>query len=295
MMSKDELASALAEFTEKRSALLQDDISYFELNIKRFTQMLKNNPLVQQAINPLLATYEPDPDVWWHKLMNEWSRHGVGAWEFPENADEELVLHYYLTQDIAEQKHSTRQLAWSINVRRPQDVYQTFLTLIIRPFIAELTRKIQAEASIPSQQIRDLQAVPLSRITNDKIKIFLVLKGIGLDPWLDNPEMPAGTNPDRSIKQGFRDSCAVVFFITENFVDERFIADEINNAKIEKRNKGNQFVIITLRFSPNVKVPDLLENYTHKLISNDLEGFYEIMRALPIEMGRPLWKENIVD
>jgi hypothetical protein len=41
-----------------------------------------------------------------------------------------------------------------------------------------------------------------------------LLRELGFDTWLDDDAMPAGAQPDRAIQEGFRDSCAAVFFVT---------------------------------------------------------------------------------
>ncbi|MDL1163818.1 toll/interleukin-1 receptor domain-containing protein [Yersinia pestis] len=123
---------------------------------------------------------------------------------------------------------------------------------------------------------------------------FGLLKELGFNPWLDEDAMVAGVNPDRGIIEGFKESCACVFFITPEFVDEKFLADEIDNARHEKREKGDNFSIITLQFQDaqgNVGlIPDLLKRTIWKSPSNDLEAVREIVRALPIKLGSPDWK-----
>ena len=121
-----------------------------------------------------------------------------------------------------------------------------------------------------------------------------VLKELGFLPWLDEADMPVGTTLDRGIVKGFKESCAAVFFVTENFKDERFIEDEINYAKMEKRDKGEKFAIITLRFDTSVQVPDLLRPYVYFDVQQELDGLYELVRALPIELGPLRWKEQSV-
>ncbi|WP_210244296.1 toll/interleukin-1 receptor domain-containing protein, partial [Methylosinus sporium] len=108
------------------------------------------------------------------------------------------------------------------------------------------------------------------------IKIFLSHKGVdkaivrdfkktldllGFKPWLDEEAMPAGTPLQRGIRSGFSESCAAVFFVTPNFVDEKYLATEVDYAIEEKTKRGDQFAIITLVFgSSTVKgtVPELL-------------------------------------
>ena len=103
----------------------------------------------------------------------------------------------------------------------------------------------------------------------------------GRKQWLDIQDMPAGTQLDRAIAQGFQASCATVFFITENFWDERFLADEINYAKLQERSKGKKFAIIILRFAPEVDIPLLPQPYTWINVKNELEGFARAFARAP--------------
>lgn len=106
---------------------------------------------------------------------------------------------------------------------------------------------------------------------------------LGYEPWLDEEDMPAGTVPHRGILNGFQNSCAVVFFITSEFKDERYLANEINYAITEKTEKGDDFVIITLVMSKDVIIPDLLKTYIWKSPKNDLEALRDIINALPYQ------------
>ena len=178
------------------------------------------------------------------------------------------------------------------------------------PFVSELTARLSKAANLATPEEQALQAVPLSRIPSaTEIKVFLshksidkpivmkyfhALKELGFVPWLDEPNMPAGTNLERGLFAGFEVSCAAVFFITENFRDESYLASEVDYAIAQKRKKGNKFAIITLRYPNAEKVPDLLTPYIYKDVKNDLEGFFQLIRALPIELGQPRWKEGIV-
>jgi hypothetical protein len=186
-----------------------------------------------------------------------------------------------------------------------------FRSLIIRPFAEELSHRLGEAANLVSPEERALQAVPLNRIPRaNETRIFLshksvdkplvyryynALKTLGFEPWLDEPDMPAGVNLERELFRGFEESCAAVFFITENFKDEKYLATEVDYAVMQKRKKGNKFSIITLRYSNAAPVPDLLTPYTYKTVSNDLEGFYELVRALPIELGPVRWKAEVVE
>lgn len=73
--------------------------------------------------------------------------------------------------------------------------------------------------------------------------------------------MPAGTALHRGIRDGFRNSCAAVFFITPDFVDEKFIANEINYAMEEKTEKEERFSIITLVFEDPIRKKELFQKF----------------------------------
>ena len=119
------------------------------------------------------------------------------------------------------------------------------------------------------------------------------LEELGFDPWLDEDAMSAGTELERGILQGFKDSCAAIFFITPSFKDENYLATEVDYAIAEKRNKAERFSIITLVFEEDgIKgtVPSLLHRYVWKEPKNDLEALREILRALPVQVGDIYWK-----
>lgn len=119
------------------------------------------------------------------------------------------------------------------------------------------------------------------------------LKQLGFDTWLDEDAMTAGTNLNRGILQGIEDSCAVVFFITPQFVDESYLATEIDYAVEQKRKKGDRFAIITLAFEENGKVgvvPPLLTPFVYKTPASQLSALREIVRALPLALGNVHWR-----
>lgn len=110
------------------------------------------------------------------------------------------------------------------------------------------------------------------------------LQLLGFDPWIDEDSMPAGTKLERGILQGFKESCAVVFFITENFTDENYLATEIDYA-IARTREDKNFRIITIVFGENLEVPSLLHTYVWKNVKSQLEGLREILKALPLVVG----------
>lgn len=119
------------------------------------------------------------------------------------------------------------------------------------------------------------------------------LSAIGFHPWLDEDKMKAGANLERSIQQGFTNSCAAVFFVTPNFVDDGFLATEIDYALAEKREKGDRFSIITLLL-PGADgefgtVPSMIRRYVWKEIE-PIEVTRTIIEALPIRMDRIIWR-----
>ena len=137
-----------------------------------------------------------------------------------------------------------------------------------------------------------------------KMKIFLSHKGadkplvrqykatldvLGFDVWLDEDSMPAGTALHRGILQGFKDSCAAIFFITPNYKDEGFLETEVNYSIDEKMKKGDKFSIVTLVFKDEEgkigEVPELLKTYVWKQPGTHLEAIQEIIKALPVKLG----------
>ncbi len=140
----------------------------------------------------------------------------------------------------------------------------------------------------------------LSHKTCDKPvirKYFEVLKTLGFDPWLDEKDMVAGTLLQRGILDGFEQSCAAVFFITPSYLDESFLAIEVDYAIEEKRKKGDRFSIITMVFSDKKqqkgKVPSLLKRFVWKEPQTQLEALDEIVRALPLVPSEPGWRGHI--
>lgn len=118
------------------------------------------------------------------------------------------------------------------------------------------------------------------------------LRALGFEVWLDEDAMHAGVELERSILEGFEQSCAAIFFITPNYVDENYLRTEINYAIAEKRKKGDRFSLITLVLASKgeVQIPKLLEQYVWKSPASDFEGLREIIKALPISITRHDWR-----
>ena len=120
------------------------------------------------------------------------------------------------------------------------------------------------------------------------------LEVVGFEPWLDEDAMPAGTNLDRAILQGMQNSCAAVFFITPNYVDDGYLAKEIDYAVQEEHVKKDRFKIIALVLEDESgkkgEVPVMLRRFVFQAPDHELTGFHQIIRGLPIQLGAPSWK-----
>lgn len=304
-LSKDQITNSLRIFVSRRDDLLHEDEAAFEHHLERFVEFCQSDDLVQSVMEPLQTNITVDVDEWWAKVNSDSDR----LW-FPSDPDSEFLLRYEILLSAINNPRLVFQFGMAMGKRKRDEWVEIFRTLIVRPFADELSYRIGNAANMASPEERALQAVPLNRIPNrNETRIFLshksvdkplvyryyhALKEAGFDPWLDEPDMPAGANLEREVFKGFAESCAAVFFITENFKDERYLAAEVDYAVMQKRNKDKKFAIITLRYSGAAPVPDLLTPYIYKNVANDLEGFYELLRALPLETGPIRWKAAVV-
>lgn len=303
-LSMEQTTESLRRFKERRDDLLHEDESAFEHYLERFLEFCGKDPLTQSVIQPISSNSSADPEQWWGQLSDEQEV------TFPSDLEEELAVRYAILESVRQNRRKLFAFGSAIGKYKRGEFIEIFRSVVVRPLLVELGNHIGEAANLASREARELQAVPLNRIPqDDEIRIFLshktvdkplvyryydALKEAGYDPWLDDPDMPAGTNFERAMFQGFTESCAAVFFITENFKDEKYLAAEIDYAVMQKREKGEKFAIITLRYSDAAPVPDLLTPYIYKTVSNDLEGFYELLRALPLEVGPVRWKEHVV-
>jgi hypothetical protein len=306
-LPKEQVTKSLRLFTSRRDDLLHEDIDTFEPNFKRFCDFCQKDPLVQSVITPLQALYSVDVPSWWKKIQSD-DRDEMDLC-FPEDPDEEFLLRYKILVDAVQQSDAGMRFGLALRKWKASDWKEMFRNLIIRPFADELSHRLGDAIDLATPEERSMQAVPLKYIPrSNEVRIFLshksqdkpmvkryyqALVDLGFSPWLDEPDMPAGTNLERGILQGFEESCAAVFFITENFKDESYLATEVDYAVIQKRKKGKKFTIITLRYAGNV--PELLKPYTWATVSNDLEGFHELLRALPVQAGPIRWKSSVAE
>jgi len=304
-LSKDQITYSLRLFVTRRDDLLHEDEAAFEYHLQRFIEFCQNDVLVQSIINPLQQNLSVNVDEWWQRARSD----SENLW-FPHDLDTELILRYEILLSVLDNSRSISSFGIAMGKRNRNEWVELFRILIVRPFADELTYRLGNAANLASPEMRALQAVPINRIPNaNETRIFLshksvdkplvyryykALKELGFEPWLDEPDMPAGVNLEREIFRGFEESCAAVFFITENFEDEKYLATEVDYAMSQKRKKEAKFAIITLCYPNTLRIPDLLTPCIYKNIANDLEGFYELLRALPIETGSIRWKAHVV-
>jgi hypothetical protein len=304
-LSEEEVNRSLRQFKNRRDDLLHEDVAAFKHHLERFIEHCRDDALVQSILAPLEEEFEPDVEAWWETFYEK-----RGEIQLPSNIDEELVLRLGIMESALEDRQKVFRFGSMKGQRKEGERTELFRSLIIRPFAEDLTHRLGKAANLASPEARDAQAVPLSRIpAQDETRIFLshktedkalarryyrALGEIGLDPWLDELDMPAGTKLERAIRKGFEDACAAVFFVTENFEDKEYLATEVDYAREQKREKGDKFAVVVLRYASEGEVPGILKPFTWKDISSDLEGFHELLRALPVETGPIRWKADVV-
>jgi hypothetical protein len=306
MPTPEEVVNSLRVFKSRRDNLLHEDVATFDHNFERFLEYCRTDRLAQSVFEPLEGKSLADLDEWWAAA----TKYHEPKLSFPSDPDEELALRYRLIMSAQAESNHIINLGIAHGKEKLDEWVELFRTLVLRPFVDDLSQRLGKAADLATPEARDLQAVPLNRIPlPTEAKIFLshrsidkpvvhryhqALQAVGFDPWLDESNMPVGSNLERELLRGFEQSCAAVFFITPNFKDEKYLATEIDYAIMEKRRKENKFVIITLRYAEAASIPALLARYVYKNVANDLEGFQELVRALPIEVGPIRWKADVV-
>lgn len=304
--TKDEVVTSLRAFKARRDALLHEDGAAFNHNFERFVEFCKSDPLTRTVLASFENKSTIDLTEWWGSA----TQYGNPKLSFPSDPDEESSLRYRIITSITDGSDLIARLGIAHNQRKSEGWIELFRTLIMRPFADDLSHRLGTAADLATPEARAVQAVPLSRIPSaSEVKIFLnhksvdkplvyryyhCLKRLGFDPWLDESNMPVGANLERGILRGFEESCAAVFFITDSFTDERYLATEVDYAVMQKRRKEKKFAIITLRYSNAVFVPGLLSPYIYKDVANDLDGFQALIAALPLELGPVPWKPGVV-
>lgn len=304
-LSKHEIINSLRTFKNRRDNLLHEDIAKFDYHLARFLEFCSTDPLTQSVLEPLESWSSTDLDQWWDAASQRPSK-----LSFPPDSNEEIGLRYRLIKSAQSQPNRIFHLGVAHYQSKRSKSVELFRTLIIRPFVDEFSHRLGSAADLATPEARDIQAFPLNRIPSpSEIKLFLshksvnkplvyqyyhTLKLLGFDPWLDESNMPVGSNLERELLRRFEQSCAAVFFITKNFVDEAYLATEVEYAILQKRKKGKKFAIITLRYTNAFPVPGLLTPYIYTDVENDLEGVHALVRALPVELGPIRWKLEVI-
>ena len=304
-LDKEEVLNSLRKFKIRRDDLLHEDASTFDHNLDRFLEYCDTDPLIKNVLGSIEVKSPTDIGQWWSSATSR-----PPKLSFPSEAGEELALRHRIIKSVQEQPVHIAYLGIAHGQTKRDSSVELFRTLVLRPFMEELSQRLGTAADLATPEARDLQAVPLNRIlSRSEGKIFLshksvdkslvyryyqTLKILGFDPWLDESNMPVGSNLERELLRGLQESCAAVFFVTANFVDDKYLAAEVDYAIMQKRAKGNKFAIITLRYPDASPVPGLLAPYIYKDVANDLEGFHSLLRALPIELGTVRWRSDVV-
>jgi hypothetical protein len=304
MLEQRAISQSLVRFKARRDDALHEDESAFVTHLRRLLELVDEDPLIQDTLTSLQPASSEESTRWWEETMQG------GEIAFPKQPIAEFTFRWRLLLDAAADDNRVRLFSMFRGKKGQADQVNFFRSVVLRPWAEELTHRLSDRVGYPSAEARALQGVPLARIPSEgETRIFLshksvdkplvyrfhhALEACGFRPWLDEPDMPAGTNLERGVYQGFQESCAAVFFITQNFKDEKYLAAEVDYAVQQKRQKDRKFAIITLRFEGSAPVPGLLTPYIYKDVRNDLDAFRELVRALPIELGPVRWKASVI-
>ena len=167
-ISRDAQIDALKQFKRRRDSLLNEDVKQLDNHLAPLTSFLKNNPFVQSILAPLLHKGDLDNFTTWldeeyEKLDRE---AGGGTWEFPDDLENEFYFQYQLLYGYADQHErnfidlENRRNGWH-NMDSNKNL---FLSLVVRPFCLTLGDKLEGAIGMPSQEDRELLAVPIERI-----------------------------------------------------------------------------------------------------------------------------------
>lgn len=302
-----ETVKHLAAFKQTRDAAVHADTGDLEHHLGEFVREVARNPLCQRV---LAALPQYDAEAWWRDQTS-----GPNARRatlvFPEDPDEKLVVLWDLVSSMGSGSSKTidaRSFGYQFRARDAKDATAKAISLVIRPFAAEMSDRLREQATLASPHLRELAGVPLAAIPGEnELRIFLshrtsdkelvrpydaLLRELGYQPWLDEHDMPAGTTLHRAIADGMDNACAVVFFVTKNFEDERWLAREVDHAVHRKVERGEKFSIVTLVFG-GAEVPRALHDYVWINVTSDIDAARQIIRALPIELGAARWRSRI--
>ena len=124
----------------------------------------------------------------------------------------------------------------------------------------------------------------LSHSTKDKDFVRPVnetLNRIGLKTWYDEDKLVAGDYLDYSLNFGVRKSSSIVFFISKNFVFDRFLKQEIEYAINEEREREFfQIIPILIDNESSKKIPHLLKRFIAKRAPDKQSAVKIILESL---------------
>lgn len=168
---EEDIIKSLRASKERRDDLLHED--EFNYHLDRFVDFCQRDPLVMGVIEPLSS--DIDIDSWWEAA----TRHRGEGVTFPESEDEELYLRYRILEDTAQEPRKVSSFGISQGHRQRADWENSFRSIIIRPFVHELTHRLGEAADLATPEARAMQAVPLNRIPSEnESQIFLSHKSV---------------------------------------------------------------------------------------------------------------------
>jgi hypothetical protein len=302
------LERALSRYRQVRDNLLNAEENSFTHHASEFVREVRRNALIKPILDGLPAF---DVNAWLTPIAEaKKASFGPARLAFPDDDDEHLIILLDLLESMAAPPEA-RQLSVA-NFGQLLDIYKEdkatsqAIAIVVRPFCERLQERLHKALAIANPAVRELAGVPLNRIpAADETGIFLshktidkpvvmpfhnVLVELGFSPWLDKDAMRAGDVVHRGISGGFDKACAVVFFITANFADERWLSMEIDEAIQRNIERGERFKILTLLFD-GAQVPRALQRFRHITVGDPVEALRDLIRGLPVVLGPPRWRE----
>lgn len=309
MTDQSSITHHMSAFKQMRDAVLHADSGELEHHLIEFVSEVMRNPLCKRVLEALPAF---DADAWWKEQVDpNKHRNYITSLTFPPTPDDKLVVLWDLVSSMGSGSRdllSFRGFGQRLGTYKVTEAASKSLSMVIRPFAEMMTDRLREQASMANPNLRELSGVPLAAIPSDNetriflshrsadkplvLPIFEVLSELGFQPWLDAHDMPAGTTLHRGITAGFDASCAVIFFVTKNFEDDRWLAREVDQAVHRKVERDEKFSIISLVFEGG-EVPRPLRDYVWKNVTSEADAIREIIRALPLALGPARWKSKV--
>lgn len=251
--------------------------SYKDIVRQKYPDLLSNWPLLNSVIDVKPAAYNGcEITIFRHKTDTNAIFRVSGLGQLPRN-----IIGY--DEIVESNKEEVRQrIIEHFELKDKDGVLFLSASVNFQDELFQLLKRHEAAMNIKPVKIFLSHKSENKKLVRDVKK---TLELIGFEPWIDEDAMSAGAKLERSIRQGFTDSCAVVFFVTPEFKDEHYLESEIDYAIEEKRNKKDGFQIITIVMGDG-DVPVLLRPYVWKKPNSELEMLREIIKALPIKIRK---------